>query len=63
MTTARGFLAARGLLVRPRLRSFDLDFGNDIEQIAAIMAVKTSEAPQAPRPRRQALSHQESLDR
>jgi hypothetical protein len=63
MPTARGFIAARGLLVRQRLRSFELDFGNDIEQIAAIMAVKTSEAPQAPRPRRQALSHQESLDR
>ncbi|MFY9941538.1 MAG: hypothetical protein WAK57_05130 [Desulfobacterales bacterium] len=49
--------------MRPRLRSFDLDFGNDIEQIAAIMAVKTSEAPQAPHPRRQALAHQESPDR
>ena len=28
-----------------RWRFFDLDFGNDIEQIAAIMAVITSEAP------------------
>jgi hypothetical protein len=57
-----GLFTARGPL-RPSLRSFALDFAREIAQIAAIMAVKTSEAPRLTRPLRFALAHQEPFER
>ena len=44
------------------MRSFALDFGREIAQIAAIMTVKTSEARRLKRPLRFALARQEPFE-